>query len=71
LFKLQFITLLLLCFAITSLTAQDPVKVKFGKISSNDRLLMTAPGVDSSAEAYVLHDAMNVEFLLDNGNYSG
>jgi hypothetical protein len=64
--KLQYLTLLLLCFAVTILAAQDPVKIKFGKISPEDRALMTAPGVDSSAEAYVLHDAIDVEFLQDN-----
>lgn len=64
--KLQYLTLLLLCIAISSLAAQDPVKVKYGRVSPEDRALMAAPGVDSSAEAYVLHDAVEVEFLEDS-----
>ncbi|WP_026231718.1 DUF3857 domain-containing protein [Neolewinella persica] len=63
--KLQFFTLLFLCVLVTSVAAQDPVKIKFGKITPEDRALMTAPGADSTAEAYVLYDALEVRFLQD------
>jgi transglutaminase-like putative cysteine protease len=64
--KLPTLFLLVLCFLLTSLSAQEPVTVKFGKVSPEDRALMTVPGVDSSAEAYVLHKALEVELIQDN-----
>lgn len=64
--KLLTLSLVLLCYAFTNVAAQEPVKIKFGKINAEDRTLMTAPGADSTAEAYVLHDALEVEFLMDN-----
>lgn len=64
--KLPYLTLLLLCFSLMGLTAQEPISIKYGKVSTEDRALMSAPGVDSSAEAYVLHDAIDIEFIQDN-----
>ncbi|WP_238751888.1 DUF3857 domain-containing protein [Neolewinella maritima] len=51
-----------------SLSAQYEDGLKFGKIDDADRSLMVAPG-DSSAEAYVLYDKLDLrfDFVPDKG----
>jgi len=54
------LTLLLFCLFGSFLSAQqDYDKVKFGKIDPTELALMEVPG-DSTAEAYVLYDILNV-----------
>lgn len=56
-----------LCLLLYILSAALPVQAQkkgtetFGNITPEDRLLMTAPG-DSSAEAYVLYDHLDLSF---------
>ncbi|MFK8163594.1 MAG: DUF3857 domain-containing protein [Lewinella sp.] len=64
--KLTIFLPLMLCCFLTSLSAQDPIEIKFGKITPDDRGLMVAPGKDSTAEAYVLHKSLEVELVQDN-----
>lgn len=60
------LSLLSAVFFSFSLSAQDPVEIKFGKISPEDQQMMNIAGVDSSAEALVLHKTLQLEFIQDN-----
>lgn len=48
-----------------SLVAQPTDEIEFGKISQADREMMVCP-VDSSAEAYTLHDQLFLEIIQNN-----
>ena len=62
--KLPFPSTLFLLFIAGFLSAQDnePIKIKFGKISQADADLMAVPG-DSTAEAYVLFDKLQMDII--------
>ncbi len=55
----------MMSFITTSLFSQNAADIKFGKVSPEDRALMTAPGADSAAEAYVLYDVLDLDINQD------
>lgn len=65
-FVKHYLSLLIIGLLSLGLSAQDPVEIKFGKVSPEDQEMMSLPGADSSAEAYVLHKTYELEFIQDN-----
>lgn len=59
--SLPYYLLVVIIISSTPIFAQKKGEIKFGKVSAEDRALMTAPGVDSAAEAYVLYDILDLE----------
>ncbi len=62
----RLLCLLVVLFTVTSLAYSQelPDDVKFGKISMEDRRLTEAPG-DSTADAYVLYDLLDMQIKQD------
>ncbi|MEM9526733.1 MAG: DUF3857 domain-containing protein, partial [Bacteroidota bacterium] len=58
------IVYLLIFIPLISFSQDDPGEVKFGDITTADRQLTVAPG-DSSADAYVLYDLLDMSLVLD------
>ncbi|MCP9237599.1 DUF3857 domain-containing protein [Lewinella sp. JB7] len=52
---------LLFALLFTCTVSGQPEKIKFGRISDEDRQLLSAPG-DSAAAAYVLYDGLHLTF---------